>query len=258
MTRKQKWRRMHSSASSSLPFISSPAAASVLLQWNYFVRGRKSSDAPPPATPPLSPFLSLPPTPPSPPHLGSSRSNNRSTPSGLAKVRAITPTEGHRPMRRATSMDTLSSGKTSTATQSSSARHVPCRVDSTDASDDPVVEAGGNGAGAGCDRLEGAGSPRPLPSMGGPTSETTRPAEAPSSRAEEGTTSSRKTTKNVRFNRCVRMVLVPSRRDLDAVTASRVWWGREELAEFRHAAAKLFLKQKARQTAMAAAQKSAP
>lgn len=43
-------------------------------------------------------------------------------------------------------------------------------------------------------------------------------------------------TRGVSFDRCVRVVLVPSRRDLDPMTAHEVWWGREDAREFRCAA----------------------
>lgn len=50
------------------------------------------------------------------------------------------------------------------------------------------------------------------------------------------------TRRTVRFDRCVRMVLVPARRDLDAAIVHGVWWGAEDVAEFRVAAAKHFFK----------------
>eukprot|EP00752_Nemacystus_decipiens_P016255 g14535.t1 len=53
------------------------------------------------------------------------------------------------------------------------------------------------------------------------------------------TTTARRT---VRFDRCVRMVLVPALRDMDAAIVDGVWWGAEDVAEFRVAAAKHFFK----------------
>lgn len=46
----------------------------------------------------------------------------------------------------------------------------------------------------------------------------------------------------MRFDRCVRLMLVPARRDLDAETFHGVWWSAQEVAQFRFAAAKFFLK----------------
>lgn len=57
--------------------------------------------------------------------------------------------------------------------------------------------------------------------------------------------------RTVRFDRCVRMVLVPARRDLDAAIVDGVWWGAEDVAEFRVAAAKHFLKHGGRRMMMA-------
>lgn len=37
-------------------------------------------------------------------------------------------------------------------------------------------------------------------------------------------------------------MLVPARRDLDAATVHGVWWGAEDVAQFRLAAAEFFLK----------------
>jgi len=39
------------------------------------------------------------------------------------------------------------------------------------------------------------------------------------------------------------MVLVPARRDLDPATVDGVWWGTEEMGQFRTSAAKFFLAQ---------------
>lgn len=50
------------------------------------------------------------------------------------------------------------------------------------------------------------------------------------------------TRKAVRFDPCVRMVLVPMRRDYDAATMRGVWWGARDVAGFRVAAMKHFLK----------------
>lgn len=47
----------------------------------------------------------------------------------------------------------------------------------------------------------------------------------------------------MRFDRCVRMVLVPARRDLDPATVDGVWWGTVEMGQFRTSAAKFFYEQ---------------
>lgn len=46
----------------------------------------------------------------------------------------------------------------------------------------------------------------------------------------------------VHFDRCVRVMLVPSRRDLDAATAQGVWWDQADVRRFRCAAYQFFKK----------------
>lgn len=172
-------------------------------------------------------------------------------------METIITTESRRPGIRCTGID-LSPDRTSPTSLSSSWRHAPRGVDDADASGGPGAGAGGDGAGASCDGQVDATSPLPSFATDSPAGETTPPGEMEStSRGGAEATPSLRARKSVRFNRCVRMVLVPSRRDLDAETACRVWWGRDDLARFRSAAAKLFLKQQAMEKATAEPQKSA-
>lgn len=67
---------------------------------------------------------------------------------------------------------------------------------------------------------------------------------AASVKTKMGTTSRKATprkNRGVRFDRCVRVLLVPSRHDFDSATSHRVWWGRADHQEFR-AAAELFFR----------------
>lgn len=68
---------------------------------------------------------------------------------------------------------------------------------------------------------------------------TTRTRKPQKNTTQRPSTAARRT---VRFDRCVRMVLVPARRDLDAAIVDGVWWGAEDVAEFRMAAAKHLFK----------------
>lgn len=79
---------------------------------------------------------------------------------------------------------------------------------------------------------------RKSPPKGGRTS----PA-SPSENIKVATTKEALTeTRKVHFDNCVRVRLVPSRRDLDAATAHGVWWGPADVSNFRWAAYRYFEK----------------
>lgn len=118
----------------------------------------------------------------------------------------------------------------------------------------PVMRlATGGGAGGGGRRREvRSGSrlsvpapPPPQPPRATPLGHalktTTTRTRKPQNKAPRSTTP--RGGRTVRFDRCVRMVLVPARRDLDAAIVHGVWWGADDVAEFRMAAAKHFFQQ---------------
>lgn len=76
---------------------------------------------------------------------------------------------------------------------------------------------------------------------GGRTLKATRTRQPPPSPPQDATETPPTMRRTVHFDRCVRMVLVPARRDLDAATVHGVWWGAEDVAGFRVAAIKYFL-----------------
>lgn len=53
---------------------------------------------------------------------------------------------------------------------------------------------------------------------------------------KEGTDGAAREKRAVSFDRCVRVVLVPTRHELDAISVHDIWWGREDARQFRHAA----------------------
>lgn len=62
----------------------------------------------------------------------------------------------------------------------------------------------------------------------------------PSVERRQVTREALKKARTVRFDPCVRVVLVPSRRDIDRVTKHAVWWGRADVRQFRRDACHFF------------------
>ena len=62
----------------------------------------------------------------------------------------------------------------------------------------------------------------------------------PSVDRRQATREALKKARTVRFDPCVRVVLVPSRRDIDRVTKHAVWWGRADVRQFRRDAYDFF------------------
>lgn len=104
-----------------------------------------------------------------------------------------------------------------------------------DSGDAPVV---GGGRGGGHRGEAAAPSSLRSPVVGGTPAETTR------TRTAMRKTPRTACKRTVQFDRCVRMVLVPARRDLDPFTIDRIWWGTKEMRQFRTSAANYFFEQR--------------
>lgn len=53
---------------------------------------------------------------------------------------------------------------------------------------------------------------------------------------KEGMDGEAREKRAVSFDRCIRVVLVPTRHELDAISVHDIWWGREDARQFRYAA----------------------